>query len=100
MTKMGILTTGVGAVAGEVCDHALVASLLRGGGACCGGGTFPPVVWGAGGFLCRVALVYMPREQIAPGELVPTVLALVRPVASVCCFFRVGEMETCVDKGN
>lgn len=48
---IGVLTAGVGAVAGKVCDHALVASLLRGGGACRRGGTFAPVVWGTCGFL-------------------------------------------------
>jgi hypothetical protein len=43
--------TGVGAVAGKVCDHTLVTSLLRSGGARRRGGTLAPVVWGTRGFL-------------------------------------------------
>lgn len=83
-TKEKRLTAGVGAVAGKVCDHALVTGLLGGGGAGCRGGTLAPVVLGTGGFLCGVTLVYMPGEQIAPCELVSTMLALVRPIACVC----------------
>ena len=45
------LTARVGAVAGEVRDHALVTSLLRGCGAGCRGGTLAPVVWRTCGFL-------------------------------------------------
>jgi hypothetical protein len=86
------LTAGVGAVAGKVCDHALVAGLLGGGGAGGRGGGFAPVVGGTGGFLGRVALVYVPGEEIAPGKLVSAVLALVRPVAGVC-MGGVGERE-------
>jgi len=84
------LTAGVGAVTWEVRNHALVASLLGGGGACRRGGAFTPVVWGTGGSLCRVALVYMPGKEITPGELVSTMLALVRSIAGVCmCVFFV-----------
>jgi hypothetical protein len=43
--------TGIGAVAGKVCDNTLVTSLLRSGGARRRGGTFAPVVWGTRGFL-------------------------------------------------
>ena len=86
-----MLTTRIGAVAGEVCDHTLIAGLLGSGGARCRGGTFASVVWGTRGFLCGVTLVYMPGEQIAPGKLVSTMLALVRPIASVCEW--VSEME-------
>ena len=88
-----MLTAGVGAVAGKVCDHALVAGLLGGGGAGGRGGGFAPVVGGTGGFLGRVALVYVPGEEIAPGELVSAVLTLVRPVAGVCMGGGGGEQE-------
>ena len=89
LKSVGALTAGVGAVTWKVSDHALVASLLGGGGACCRGGTFASVVWGTGGFLCRVTLVYMPGKQIAPGKLVSTVLALVGSIAGVCGGVRV-----------
>jgi hypothetical protein len=86
MTSRRVLTAGVGAVAWKIRDYALVASLLRGSGARRRGGTFTPVVWGTCGLLCRVALVYMPGEQITPGKLVSAMLALVRSIPGVCDF--------------